>query len=160
MSGWRRHDDMSVAQMLDLPPVWLLAALIVVRLQVWLFPGWSQSFALTRFIGGGLVVAGVALMVWSLARFRASDTTIVPHQKPVRIITDGPFALSRNPIYLGDVLVLLGAIFWWGAWPSLIVIPIFMAIIARRFIAPEEARLKQSFGAEYASFSEKTRRWL
>ena len=105
-------------------------------------------------------MAGVALMIWAITAFRRHETTVVPHQTPTRIIRTGPYAYSRNPIYLGDVMVLTGAVLWWGAWPSALLIPVFISILTRRFIAPEEVRMKESFGVEFDTFAEKTPRWL
>lgn len=160
MEEWRDTGRLTGLQMVDVPPVWLVGAILLVRVQATLWPGATRRFAITDGAGILLVAAGIALMVWAIAAFRAHRTTVVPHNTPERIITSGPFALSRNPIYLGDVLVLTGVILWWGAWPSLVLIPVFVRILSRRFIAPEEARMKESFGAEFEAFAEKTPRWL
>lgn len=160
MAKWRDPGDIRGLQLVDLPPVWLVGAILLVRFQATVFPGAVHRFFLTDWVGGVLIAAGLALMVWALAAFRAHQTTAVPHNTPARIITTGPFARSRNPIYLGDVMVLTGVVLWWGAWPSLLLIPLFVWVLARRFIAPEEARMKESFGAEFDAFAEKTPRWL
>ncbi|NEK21071.1 isoprenylcysteine carboxylmethyltransferase family protein [Sulfitobacter sp. JBTF-M27] len=160
MAKWRETGNLTPFQMLDLPPVWLLGALLVAWAQVILLPGLTHPFAFFRWAGALLAGLGIALMIWAIAAFRRHETTVVPHQTPARIIVTGPFAHSRNPIYLGDVMVLTGAILWWGAWPSLLLIPVFVSILTRRFIAPEEARMKESFGTEFEAFAEKTPRWL
>jgi len=91
---------------------------------------------------------------------RKRRTTPIPHREPSALVTSGVFALSRNPIYLGDVFVLTGAVLWWGVWPALILVPIFMWVLTIRFIRPEEERLIRGFGEDYAVWSRKTRRWL
>lgn len=160
MGKWHDSGELTVAQMLDLPPIWLLAAVLMVWAQATLLPGLTYPIALARIAGPLLAAGGIALMIWAIAAFRAHQTTVVPHQTPETLITSGPFARSRNPIYLGDVMVLAGAILWWGAWPALVLIPLFMLVLTRRFIAPEEARMKESFGAEFAAYTQKTPRWL
>ncbi len=160
MGDWRDTANLSGRQMLDLPPLWLAALLVVVWMQTRLLPDWTVPGGLARIMGGVLVLAGLALMVWAIGAFRHHRTSVVPHQTPAALITTGPFAISRNPIYLGDVMVLCGAILWWGAWPSILVIPLFVWILRRRFIAPEEARMKQNFGPEFEAYAQKTRRWL
>lgn len=160
MAAWRDPGSLTSAQMMDLPPVWLLGFLALVRGAAWLAPGLTYPLPLARWAGGFLVLAGVALMVWAIAAFRRHQTTVVPHQTPRHIITSGPFARSRNPIYLGDVMVLAGAILWLGIWPALVLIPVFGAILTRRFVAPEEARMKENFGADFQAYAEKTPRWL
>ena len=99
-------------------------------------------------------------MGWTIWTFRTHRTSVIPHQMPARIITEGPFRYSRNPIYLGDVMVLAGVIAGQGAWAALPLLPVLAVILKRRFIAPEEARMKENFGAEFANYAEKTRRWL
>ena len=160
MTTWRDTGNMTAAQMLDIPPVWLAGCLALAWAQARFLPMFSAEFDLARLVGAGLIVLGVGLMLWTVAVFRLHQTSVVPHQTPQHIITTGPFARSRNPIYLGDVLVLTGAVLWWGAWLSLMVIPLFVWILTRRFIAPEEARMKQSFGPDFTAFAQKTPRWF
>lgn len=160
MTKWLDSGEMTGRQALDLPPLWLLGFLVLAYVSGGLMPGWVVPFALAREIGAALVLAGVALMIWAVAAFRAHATSVIPHQMPRTLITSGPFAISRNPIYLGDAMVLAGAILWWGNWPALILIPAFVALIQRRFIAHEERRLKENFGTEFLKYAEKTRRWL
>lgn len=160
MAKWHDPGDITPKQMLDLPPVWLIGAIVLVWLQAKLLPESTFPFALARVAGLLLAGSGIGVMIWAITAFRAHQTTVVPHQTPQTIITTGPFARSRNPIYLGDVMVLTGAVLWWGAWPALILIPLFMTVLTRRFIAPEEARMKESFGPEFVAFAEKTPRWL
>ena len=158
MAGWLDSGGMGWRQAVDVPPVWLAGFLWLAWGLGRIWPG--EPGGALRWAAVALVIAGIVLMAWAVAAFRRHRTSVVPHQTPERIITSGPFALSRNPIYLGDVLVLTGAILWWGAWLALPLIPLFMALLARRFIAPEERRMKENFGAEFEAFTRKTRRWL
>lgn len=160
MSRWYKAEGITLAKVVDIPPVWLVGFLALVWVVGALLPGAVAQIWIVQLFGGGLCALGVALMVWAIAAFRAHQTSVVPHQTPARIITSGPFARTRNPIYLGDVMVLLGATLWLGIWPGLVVIPIFVLILMRRFIAPEEVRMKESFGAEFDRFTEKTPRWF
>lgn len=144
---------------LDYPPVWLLAFLGVAWAQTVLLPlpfgaGWAPV------LGGAIALLGAALMLAALPSFLAARTTIVPHRPPSALITTGLYRLSRNPIYLADVLILAGLAIRWQAWLALLLVPLFMRILTRRFILPEEARLAAAFGAEYRSFAARTRRWL
>ncbi|MFK7838106.1 MAG: isoprenylcysteine carboxylmethyltransferase family protein [Sulfitobacter sp.] len=160
MPRWTDTGQMTARQAVDIPPVWLLGALVLVWLVKSNLPGLVVPSSPARILGAVIAAAGVALMLWAIASFRHHQTSVVPHQTPQRLITTGPFARSRNPIYLGDILVLCGAVLWWGAWAALVLIPLFGVILQRRFIAPEEARMKQSFGAEFDAYAEKTPRWL
>jgi protein-S-isoprenylcysteine O-methyltransferase Ste14 len=160
MAQWLKTDGMTARQMVDLPPIWLVGFICLVWLQAWLWPGATFAHWTLSAIGALLFWGGIALMIWAIWTFRAHATSVVPHQMPVTIITTGPFARSRNPIYLGDMMVLSGVILSHGAWPCLILLPIFAAILTRRFIAPEEARLKQNFGTDFEHYIKKTPRWL
>lgn len=160
MAGWLAPRGLTARQAVDLPPVWLLGAIGLVWLQVRLWPGGTVAFPGRALVAGALFWGGLALMGWALWSFRRHRTTPVPHQVPRAVITTGPFALSRNPIYLGDLMVLAGVIAGQGAWPSLVLLPLLAAILKRRFIAPEEARMKENFGPAFAEYAENTRRWL
>lgn len=160
MADWMKTDGLTARQMIDLPPVWLVGCIVLVWVQTWAWPGGTVDLPGQGIIGGALFWAGIALMVWTIWTFRQHRTSVIPHQMPQRIITTGPFARSRNPIYLGDLMVLAGVILSHGAWPCLILLPALKVILERRFIAPEEARMKQSFAADFAAYAQKTPRWL
>lgn len=160
MAHWMKSDGLTGRQMLDLPPIWLIGAIALVWLQVWLWPGLTTTFPGQDLLRGVLICSGLGLILWALWAFRRHATSAVPHQMPDQIITSGPFAFSRNPIYLGDLLILVGVIAGYGAWPSLVLVPLLQMILVRRFIAPEEARMKENFGAKFDAFASQTRRWL
>lgn len=143
----------------DWPPVWtgLFLALI------W---GLSRALPMAVFgvagdVGGGmLVLSGLALMalaVWEMGRVR---TTIIPRRAASRLVTSGVFRFSRNPIYLGDALVLMGACLILDSLLGLILLPAFVWVINTRFIEGEEAHLQQAFGADFMAWSGQVRRWL
>jgi protein-S-isoprenylcysteine O-methyltransferase Ste14 len=75
------------------------------------------------------------------------------------MIRGGIYRLTRNPIYLADALILTGAILRWDA-ASLVLVPVFMAVIQRRFILGEEAGLRTAFGADFERYAAQVRRWL
>jgi len=106
-------------------------------------------------VGGGLLSIGLAAL-----EMRRARTTVIPHMEPDALVTSGIFRRSRNPIYVGDALVLTGLILRWGAWPSLVLVPLFVWLITDRFVLDEEARLRARFGAAFDAYVERTRRWL
>jgi protein-S-isoprenylcysteine O-methyltransferase Ste14 len=143
---------------LDYPPVWLLAFLALARVQSQVLPLGGPGLA--YWPGTVLALAGVALMAAAAVQFLRARTTIVPHETPRALITTGVYRLSRNPIYLADAMLLAGLCLRWGAWPSLFLVPVFVAVITRRFILPEEARLRTAFGPEFEAWAGRVRRWL
>ncbi|MGB5559432.1 MAG: isoprenylcysteine carboxylmethyltransferase family protein [Paracoccaceae bacterium] len=145
---------------LDLPPVWLAAFLSVAWGIARLLPGLTVDAVWLRWLGVAIVVAGLGLMVLAIRQMAKHRTTVIPHRQPSALVSTGIFRISRNPIYLGDALILTGAILWWGAVVALPLIPVFIWLIGHRFISPEEARLRTGFGEDFVEWSERTRRWL
>ncbi len=139
----------------DYPPVWLAGAILLAwgQAQVWPLPGLPVA-------GGVLVAAGVALMAVAAVQFARARTTIVPHEAPRVLVSTGVYAISRNPIYLADVLILTGLCVHWGAWPALLLVPVFMVVITARFIKAEEARLRAGFGVVFDEWAGRVRRWV
>lgn len=142
-----------------MPPVWLIAMLFI----AWWLGGLTPDIGFGRWAGLGgmfLVAGGVVLMGLAVLEFNRAKTTIIPGQDPNALITSGIFRYSRNPIYLADTLLLAGLILWWDAVLALPLIVLFVWIIRRRFINPEEARLLAAFPTAFANYQDRTRRWL
>lgn len=144
---------------LDLPPIWLLAALAFVWLETRLVPGLA-GFALLEGLGNALCLVAIALFFAAGLAFLRHRTTIIPHQAPSALITSGIFAVSRNPIYLADVILLVGLSLRWGAISGLVLAPVLVWVLRLRFIEAEEARLRAGFGAEADAYFARTARWF
>ena len=143
---------------IDLPPVWLLLHVAVAWVLSLVSPPLFGSFgkvAAAWLIGFGVLVTLLAAAQMALAR-----TTVIPRRNPASLVTSGLFALSRNPIYLSDLLILLGAILWLDAVLALPLLAGFAWLIQTRFILDEEARLAAAFGEEFELWSARTRRWF
>lgn len=143
----------------DYPPVWTL---LCIGLGLMLDLLWPLDLfgAAGRYLGVMAILAGLGLMLLAVERMRRAATTVMPHRAPSALVTDGVFRWSRNPIYLGDLLVLLGVLLWADAPLGLLALPLLMVVLTRRFILPEEARLAEGFGPAFARWSKTTRRWL
>lgn len=146
---------------IDLPPVWLLGALILAWLQK-TYASYGLGFGpvWADLLGGLLVGAGIVLMALAVYEFRRHRTTIMPHREADALVTSGIFKRSRNPIYLADSLILTGMILYWDAVLSLPLIPLFVWWIEKHFIIAEEKRLRRNFRADFARYEKQTRRWL
>ena len=112
-----------------------------------------------RIAGTVLIVGGLFIFTAALLQFWRHATTVMPRETPVAMIDSGIYRLSRNPIYLADALFLAGAALWWDA-ASLLLVPLFVMIITRRFILDEESGLRAVFGAAFDRYAAQTRRWL
>ncbi len=142
---------------LNMPPVWLIgfmaAAWGLARL-------WAPLGDMLLWPGLGLVAVGIATIVWSALTFRRARTTIVPHQPPSALVEAGPYRLSRNPIYLADLVILAGAALIFGAPLALILLVPFREVLLRLFILPEEAVLERDLGQAYLDYKARVRRGL
>lgn len=144
---------------LDLPPLWLGLFLGM----VWLM---AQALSVTLFgalgaaLAAGLLVIGLGLMGLAVREMARARTTVLPHRQASALVMTGVFRLSRNPIYLGDVAVLLAAILWWDVPLALPLVPVFMLVIRERFIRGEEAGLRAAFNGSFDEWSSRVRRWL
>lgn len=146
---------------LDIPPVWLVATIALVWAQAtWLPMGLSFGGVWADFLGGLLVGGGLVLMLLAVTEMRKQRTTVIPHMEAATLVQSGIFSRSRNPIYLGDAMVLAGLVLRFDAPPSLVLVPVFVWIIERRFIIPEENRLRRKFHADFARYERKVRRWV
>ena len=115
--------------------------------------------ALGRFVGTALIVAGLAVMALAITQFLRHRTTVLPRETPAALIQTGIYRWSRNPIYLADAMILSGAALRWDLG-GLILVPLFMALILRRFIRGEEAGLRAAFGPVFDAYAARTRRWI
>lgn len=143
----------------DLPPLWLALFLVANWAIARTVPGLVVGPTST-VLSWGLIVIGLALIGWSAFWFWRRKTTIEPHHDPQALIVEGPYRLSRNPIYLGMVVILLGAIIGRGQPLCLILLAAFIWVLNKRFIEPEEQVLRRAFGAQAEGYLARTRRWL
>ena len=145
-------------QDIDIPPSWLMlhigAAWLMSLISPSVFGSWGAA------VGKVLVLGGGALMLAAVAQMVLARTTVIPRRDPSALVTGGVFGWSRNPIYLGDAILLTGAILWLDAVLALPLVAIFMALIQKRFIRDEETRLTLAFGAAFDLWASRTRRWF
>ncbi len=104
--------------------------------------------------------AGFGVMTWAWALFRRVGTPIQPTERAAVLVRSGPFRFSRNPMYLGIVMMLLGVAAWVGSFPMLIAPVGFFVFMSTVFIPYEESRLRDAFSDEYLSYAQKVRRWI
>lgn len=145
---------------LDIPPTWLLAALLGAFGLDRLVPGLGFDLGVTRLIGDAMVVAGLGAMAAGVLELLRRHTTFIPRRRPSAFARGGIYRLSRNPIYLGDALLLAGAILHWDVLPALVLVPVFTGLITARFIRGEEAGLLAAFGDEAEMWFARVRRWI
>lgn len=92
--------------------------------------------------------------------FYRAKTPIEPRHTPKALITSGPFKYSRNPIYLGMVLILIGWVLVLGALSPVLIPYLYFWMVDQRFAAPEEEGLRHAFGVEGLRYIQTTPRWI
>src|SRR5580658_276692 len=124
--------------------------------------GWPRVPGLPLVpVAVALIVLGLALPVTAVVLFRREGTEINPTSAANRrLVTSGPFRFTRNPMYLGFVIVTLGIAFWVGAWPMFLA-PIATFATANWVHIPfEEQNMRRQFGEEFAAYCGRVRRWI
>ncbi|MDJ0975047.1 MAG: isoprenylcysteine carboxylmethyltransferase family protein [Planctomycetota bacterium] len=113
-----------------------------------------------RHLAWGVVLLGVALAVAGLERFHRAGTPHDPYAQPEALVTGGVYRFTRNPMYLGLTVVLVGLAVWIATWPAFLVPPVFLLVIRVAFVPREERRLEARFAAAYLDYKARVRRWL
>ena len=109
---------------------------------------------------GVFFIFGFSIMMWGRGLFKKKGTPLRPDQDSTVLVTEGPYRFSRNPIYLGIILMLLGIAFFIGTWPLFLPPLIFALVIHFVFIPHEENKMEWLFKEAYIIYKRKVRRWI
>ena len=123
---------------------------------------WVEGPARVVLAAAGLclICASVALEITTSLAFRRHRTTILPHRGATALITEGPFSKSRNPIYVGNTLLLAGAGLLFGIAWLVLAAPVAAFLTQKLAIEREERHLSARFGADWQAYAARTPRWL
>ncbi len=143
-----------------MPPILLLMAIVamVVLHREWPMARWA-AYPWTLF-GLAPMCVGIGVAMWAARLFRNRGTTIRPGFESSALVTTGPFRVSRNPMYLGMALLLIGIGVLMGTATPLLVVPVFVVLIQVMFVRMEERMLGAAFGDEYAAYRRRVRAWV
>ena len=128
----------------------------------WLLPELDFALGAAPFVALLILVAGLTLLYLAVRSFRTAATTVNPIEpdQATELVTDGLYGFTRNPMYLGMLLVLLGGAVFVQNYAALIGPVLFVASITALQIKPEERVLREKFGADYEHYAQNTRRWI
>jgi len=143
-----------------LPPTYVLVALIVMLVLHFIYPGINLISPLWNLLGLIPLVIGVALNLVADGAFSRAGTTVKPFQESSTLLTDGVYRLSRHPMYLGFVLILIGVAILLRTLTPWVIIPIFAVLMEVVFIQAEERMLGEKFGPDWVAYKKKVRRWI
>lgn len=112
------------------------------------------------WLGIALAVAGLGLIGTGILEFARAHTAVVPFSPTTAIVSSGPFRFTRNPLYLGFVLIYVGASFAANTFWPLFLLPLAILVLLRGVIEREESYLESKFGNVYTDYKSRVRRWL
>ena len=143
-----------------LPPFYFLGSIVLMVLLDRFLPIVTLIEPPLTYLGWILFALGLGVAFNVNGRFKRAGTAIKPFEDSSALVTDGPFSFSRNPIYLGALVSLLGIFVVLGSLSPLAPIPPFVYIIQTRFIVVEEGMLEETFGEAYRDYKKRVRRWI
>lgn len=164
-SSEKRH---STPNRIPWPPIILIAAIIcglvlgrfmpsLLNLQM---VGYLPFGEAQVWLGRMIIGAAIAMDLWVLAIFKKHKTNIRPDRPAETLVTSGPFAFSRNPIYVGNVAIIFGFAVMKGSLWYLLLVPMVFILIERLAIRREEAHIAARFGPAWDEYAARVRRWL
>jgi protein-S-isoprenylcysteine O-methyltransferase Ste14 len=154
-------DTADTARVMIRPPLaWGLAVIAGLALD-WLVPlPFLPAGLPARWLGATVVVLALALFAWAIVTITRAGSNVPTYRPTIAIVESGPYRFTRNPIYLGMVLALIGlAIAFDTLWLLLMLVP-FTLVIRYGVVAREEAYLERKFGDVYRGYRARVRRWL
>lgn len=162
MTGNPEASNATRANTFPWPPVLIVAAIGGAWALEYFVPlGWpGLDDMAARGIALGFGAGGIALVIWSIVTLRRAGTTVMPDGISKALVTNGPYARFRNPIYLGEVLLLLFFADWTKNIWFVAMALTFAVLVTVLQILPEERHLTAQFGAAYDAYRARTRRWI
>ena len=157
--------DQPVEDRLDLKvlPLTMCLYMVMLGLLVTWIVAWFLPVTIGKpwgFLGLVLVIGSYRHIKWCFRLFAAAETNTNTTKPALTMVEDGPYRYSRNPMYLSYVVAYFGLGLLANSWPMLVMTPVFVFLISRGIIIPEEAYLERRFGDEYLEYKKKRRRWL
>ena len=142
------------------PPVVAMIFIIVGLFLGRLVPALAGMPPLAKNIGLGMTFIGFLFGVGAFIEFRKAHTTLDPHGSVKMLVKSGIYRMTRNPIYLGFLFMVIGFPLAYGSLWGLVVSPLFMATLSRLVIEKEEAYLEKKFKDQYTDYRSRVRRWI
>lgn len=121
----------------------------------------ALPLAMAFKVAGALALgAGLALILWSSSTLARAGTAVLPHHAATRLVKTGPFGWSRNPIYLGEALIIAGFGGVEGALGYFVAACVFVLAMTHFAVVREEAHLAARFGEDWQAYAARVRRWV
>lgn len=120
----------------------------------------AEPIRIIRLVGVAEIAIALGLFGWAVSTFARLKTPVIPIRRARALVEEGPFKLTRNPMYVGFTVLYLGITFVANAFWPLVLLPEAIALTYLFAIRREEAYLTREFGDEYKAYCSRVRRWL
>jgi protein-S-isoprenylcysteine O-methyltransferase Ste14 len=142
------------------PPILVLIFIVIAYFLGRFAPLPFSAPLVLRYIGLALTFVGFLLGIAALVEFRKARTTLDPHGSTRHLVTSGIYRFTRNPIYLGFLLMVIGLPLNSGLYWGIVLAPFYVLMMNRLIVQHEEAYLEKKFGKTYTAYMSQVRRWL
>jgi protein-S-isoprenylcysteine O-methyltransferase Ste14 len=143
-----------------IPPAYLMMILALMWLMNRYLPLYQHIHPPFAYNGIILVFLGIIVAAISAGMFKMAGTGLEPFDEATTLVTGGFYRHTRNPMYMGMFLMLLGVAILLGSVGALLPVPVFILIIRNNFVLGEERFLEAAFGQHYLDYKSEVRRWI
>lgn len=158
------ENQKDIAGVILLPPyIFLIALGAAIALQLALplnFLHPFRTFGWQFWLGVAVSVLAIVIATWGIVEFLRHGTNVPPDKPALHLVTSGPYRFTRNPMYLGILLLLPGFALICSVEWAILVWPFLALALHYGVVKREESYMEAKFGAPYTAFLRKTRRWL
>lgn len=155
----KEQDHPNISPMVH-PPIVALMFIVIAYFLARFIPIPFSAPPILRYVGLGFTFIGFLLGIGAFIEFRKAHTTLNPHGSVKQVVTSGIYRFTRNPIYLGFLLMVIGLPLNSGLYWGFLMAPFYMMTMTRLVIEREEAYLEKKFKGQYTSYRSSVRRWL
>lgn len=156
LTGNEALDDLVAARPISILGVPLLIGLMASLI----FPSSNLPAPLSQGVGMALIGLGILLGYWAVRSLESGGASPDAFLPPAALVTEGPFRFSRNPIYLGFVMIYAGLGALLNSLWIVLLTPVVVIGLTQAIIVPDERLLDSRFGDEFNTYRERVRRWL
>ena len=143
-----------------LPPTYLLVAIVLTLVLYFLLPIYRIVPLPWNILGLVPLACGIALNLVADRAFHQAQTTVKPFEESTGLITTSVFRMTRNPMYIGYVLILIGVTLIVRSLTPYAIVPVFAILMDRVCIRVEEQMLEKQFGQTWFEYVKRVRRWI
>ena len=143
-----------------MPTTYLFVLLVLTVVLHFIYPVKQIIYTPFTIIGILFIISGFAINIWADTMFKKTQTTVKPFEEPSALLTSGPFRISRHPMYLGMLMILIGTSILLGSLITFVFPVLFVVMMEIIFIIFEEKNMIKMFNIKYLAYKKTVRRWI